>query len=60
MLNTNHRTTLACFLLAAGILACGAGPIPGDSSAAGDDPAERPDLTVLHTINNVGYIEPCG
>ena len=65
MNHTNHPTTLAWFLLAAEILACGAGPISGES-AAGDSsrPAaagdSRPDLTVLHTINNAGYIEPCG
>ena len=60
MSHTNHPTTLACFLLAAGILACGAGPIPGDSPRATGAGDSRPDLTVLHTINNTGYIEPCG
>ena len=59
MTHSNHRKTLVCSLLAAAILACGAGPIPGESpSPPAEDP--RPNLIVLHTINNVGYIEPCG
>ena len=44
------------FLLVQGLAASYEAPTP----VKADTESTKPDLTIGYTINNVGYIEPCG
>ena len=61
----HHRSLIAVGLLSLGLFALW-GPVTAGLegrvaySSADDEDAEETAITVLYTIHNEGYIEPCG